>query len=195
MSKQKALAEKLVYHRKIKGWSQKELSQSSQVTVRTIQRIEKGETDPHLQTLKMLTDALGIDVNDLIGIEDPKHEDVQKKWLLLLHATPFVGFVIPLAHLFIPLFLWIHKRDDNPLYREHGRKILNFQITMTLLFVLSFVLMFWDDPNSGLLSLTLLLSVLCYIVVVTCINIFTAIRRKKSYYPLSLPFIPREQRT
>ena len=122
MDDKNKLAENLVYQRKLKGLTQKDLSDRTNVTVRTIQRIEKGETDPHLQTIKLLAAALEVEVDELMVLEDPKEENIQKKWLLLIHATPFIGFVIPLANIFIPLFLWIHKRDDNRIYREHGRK-------------------------------------------------------------------------
>ena len=33
----------LIYQRKLKGYSQQELSEKTEVTVRTIQRIEKGD--------------------------------------------------------------------------------------------------------------------------------------------------------
>ena len=60
--------------------------------------------------------------------ENPKEETILKKWLILFHGTPFLGFMIPLANVLIPLFIWIHKRDDNKIYYNHGVKIINFQI-------------------------------------------------------------------
>ena len=126
-----SIAKNLVYQRKLKGYSQEELSDKTQVTIRTIQRIEKGEVSPHLQTIKLLATALEIEVGDLLPLEDPREETIQKKWLLLLHATPVLGLVIPLCNVLFPLFLWIHKREDHPLYEKHGRAIVNFQITQT----------------------------------------------------------------
>jgi len=111
----------LIYQRKLKGYTQQELSDKTQVTVRTIQRIEKGDVNPHLQTVKLLAGALDIEVDDLLVLENPKEENIQKKWLILLHGSPFLGFVIPLSNILIPLFLWIHKREDNAIYDAHGR--------------------------------------------------------------------------
>ena len=139
MAESKSLGNNLIYQRKLKGYTQQELSEKTQVTVRTIQRIEKGEVNPHLQTVKLLAGALDIEVDDLLHLEDPKMENIQRKWLLLLHSSPFLGFVVPLSNILLPLFLWIHKREDNPVYDDHGRKIINFQISMSILYVLALV--------------------------------------------------------
>ena len=128
-----SIGKNLVYQRKLKGYIQEELSTRTEVTVRTIQRIEKGDVNPHLQTVKLLATALDIKVDDLLNLENPKAEAIQKKWLLLLHGTPLLGFVLPLCNVLFPLFLWIHKREDNALYDEHGAKIVNFHITVLIL--------------------------------------------------------------
>jgi D-alanyl-D-alanine-carboxypeptidase/D-alanyl-D-alanine-endopeptidase len=195
MDDKNRLAENLVYQRKLKGLTQKDLSDKTNVTVRTIQRIEKGETEPHLQTVKLLAAALEVEVNDLLVLDDPKEEDIQKKWLLLMHATPFIGFVVPLANIFIPLFLWIHKREDNKIYDEHGRKVVNFQLSMVSLFLLLAligILVGRVFVNWGSLF-TLMLLIIPYAVVVMLVNIFTALNSQKSYYPLSLPFIRKKK--
>ena len=134
-----SIGERLKYQRKIKGYSQEELADRTNVTVRTIQRIEKEEVSPHLNTIKLLAIALDIEVDELVALDDPKEETVKKKWLLLMHATPLAGLILPLLNVLIPLFLWIHKREDNPVYNEHGIKVINFQITVLILAILSLV--------------------------------------------------------
>lgn len=196
MDNKNKLAENLVYQRKLKGLTQKELSDRTNVTVRTIQRIEKGETDPHLQTVKLLAAALEVEVDDLIVLDDPKEEDLQRKWLLLMHATPFIGFVVPLANIFIPLFLWIHKRADNKIYDEHGRKVVNFQLSMVSLFLLLGLIGILAGRvfvNWGSL-ITVIILIIPYAVVVMVVNIFTALNNLKSYYPLSFPFIRKKRK-
>lgn len=195
MDKKNTLAENVVYQRKLKGFSQKELSDRTNVTVRTIQRIEKGETEPHLQTVKMLAAALEIDVNDLLILDDPKEEDIQRKWLLLMHATPFIGFVIPLSNIFIPLFLWIHKREDNPVYYEHGRKIVNFHITMILLFTIGVLFLLFGNRMIGGGQILLLMGIVPFAGIVMLVNTFTAVTRQKRFYPLSIPFIRKKRKS
>lgn len=180
-----SLAGNLVYQRKLKGYTQEELSEKTKVTVRTIQRIEKGEVNPHLQTVKLLASALEIEVDDLIILENPKQESIQKKWLLLLHGTPVLGMVLPLCNILFPLFLWIHKREDNRVYDIHGRAIVNFQITMTILFFLSFIALITVEKW----GFFLFMAIIPYAVIVMVINILFAVRDQKCYYPLSLPFL------
>ncbi|QCK17147.1 serine hydrolase [Mangrovivirga cuniculi] len=187
-----SLSKNLIYQRKLKGLTQKELSDRTNITVRTIQRIEKGETEPHLQTVKLLAVAMDIDVDTLLPLNNPREEDIQKKWLLLLHATPFLGSVIPLFNILAPVFIWIHKREDNKIYDIHGRKVLNFQLTMTLvfLFALSGMMFIGHLIMQGTpLMIFLFFGVLIYTFIVMCVNIYLVIKDRKCYYPLSIPFL------
>ncbi|WP_299536822.1 serine hydrolase [Ulvibacterium sp.] len=181
------LAKNLIYQRKLKGYSQEDLSEKTNVAVRTIQRIEKGNTKPHLQTIKLLAAALEIKVEDLLVLENPKIENLQKKWLLLLHGTPILGLVLPLCNVLFPLFLWIHKREDNPIYDAHGRRVINFQITMTILFLLSFIALITVEG----LGFFLFMGVIPYTLIVTILNIVTVLNAKKCYYPLAFPFLKK----
>lgn len=194
MENQDTIASNLVYQRKSKGLTQKDLSEKTNVTVRTIQRIEKGETKPHLHTIKLLAAALEIEVEDLIPLNKPKEENLQKKWLLLFHSTPLIGLVLPLLHIFIPFFLWIHKKDDNPLYEEHGRKVINFHLSMCLYLILmvifSFLLgHFFPYPNNlASLILILIAFLVPFSILFILINTFKSVKNLSCYYPFSIAF-------
>ncbi len=182
-----SMAKNLVYQRKLKGYTQEELSEKTQVTIRTIQRIEKGEVNPHLQTVKLLAIALEVEVEDLLILENPKEEVIQKKWLLLMHSVPILGFVIPLCNILIPLFLWIHKREDNTIYDVHGKAIINFHITATILYILSFIALL-ILPGAGFF---LFIAIIPYAIIVMIINVISAVNSHKCYYPLSFPFLKK----
>ncbi len=186
-----SVGKNLVYQRKRKGYTQEELSARTEVTVRTIQRIEKGDVNPHLQTVKLLATALDINVDDLLYLENPKEEAIQKKWLLLLHGTPLLGFVIPFCNVLFPLFLWIHKREDNPLYDRHGAKVVNFHITVLILYILSFVALLTIEKWGFLIFVSVV--PLCVLIVLA--NIIFAVKSYKCYYPLSIPFLRSKGRT
>lgn len=183
--KSQSLAKNLIYFRKLNGLTQERLAEKTQVTVRTIQRIEKGEVNPHLQTVQLLATALEIEVNDLLPLEDPKTETVRKKWLLLLHATPLLGVILPLANVLIPLFLWIHKREDNPIYHRHGVKVLNFQISISILAVLSFIALVTIEKWGFILFISFI--PICLVIIL--INIVFVVKANTCYYPLSFPFL------
>ena len=180
-----SIAKNLVYQRKLKGYTQEQLSEKTQVTVRTIQRIEKGEVNPQLQTVKLLATALNIEVDDLLILENPKEESIQEKWLLLIHGTPLLGSVLPLCNILFPLFLWVHKREDNSIYDVHGVKVVNFQISVTLLYIISFVV----SVNIEQWGFIFFLAMIPFNIVVIVYNLVKVINTRKCYYPLSFPFV------
>lgn len=185
-----SIAKNLVYQRKLKGYTQEELSDKTHVTIRTIQRIEKGDVNPHLQTVKLLASALGIEVENLLILENPKEEIILKKWLILLHSTPFLGFIIPFANILFPLFLWIHKREDNKIYDTHGARIINFQITISIIYLCSFVALLTIEKWGFIFFV----SVIPFSVTIMIINIIRSISSQKCYYPLSIPFFKSKKR-
>lgn len=180
-----SLSENLVYQRKLKGYTQEELADKSSVTVRTIQRIEKGEVNPHLQTVKLLASALGVTVEDLIIIEDPKQETLHRKWMLLIHGAPFFGLIIPFANVLFPLFIWISKAEDNKIYDAHGRAVVNFHGTINLMLLVS-LLSFFIMPGFNFFITG---AVFIYGIVISSINLSLALNKQTCKYPLSIPFL------
>jgi D-alanyl-D-alanine-carboxypeptidase/D-alanyl-D-alanine-endopeptidase len=186
-----SLADKLKYYRQLQGYSQEELSTKTSVTVRTIQRIEKAEVNPHLNTVKLLAVALEVHVDDLLQLENPRHETIKKKWLLLLHATPLLGIFLPLFNVLIPLFIWIHKREDNPIYDLHGRKVVNFQITVCILAIFSFISLLTLEKWGFIIFVTAI--PICIIIIL--LNIFYVLQKEVCFYPLSIPFLKIKRHT
>lgn len=180
-----SLSENLVYQRKLKGLTQEQLSDKTTVTVRTIQRIEKGDVQPHLQTVKLLAAGLEVDIDDLMVLENPNEETIKRKWMLLLHGSPFLGLIIPFASILFPLFLWIHKADDNKIYDQHGRAIVNFHSTIMLLFFLSLVSFFIIPGYNYFITAAIVL----FSLVTTIYNISSALQKGTCHYPLSFPFL------
>lgn len=52
----------------------------------------------------------------------------------LIHVSAFSKYFIPFGNFIIPLILWTAKKND-PFVDEHGRRALNFQISIFLYFV------------------------------------------------------------
>jgi len=183
--KTKSISENLIYQRKLKGLTQEDLSDKTTVGVRTIQRIEKGDVQPHLQTVKLLAVGLEVEVEDLLVLDNPNEEVVQRKWMLLLHGTPFVGLIIPFANVLIPLFIWISKAEDNKIYDAHGRAVVNFHGTINLLIVVS-LLLFFVFPG---FNFFLTGAVFLFGIIVSLMNISSALNNQTCNYPLSIPFL------
>lgn len=121
----KVLAQRIKETRKIKGMSQEQLSEESGISLRTIQRIEKGETKPRGDTLKRLSQALNTSPDELLDWRKRADRGFQtflnlSGLFFLLH--PVLGVVIPLA-------LWVLKKDKIKWVDRDGKKLLNFMIT------------------------------------------------------------------
>lgn len=114
-----------------KGLTQEELAEKTEVSTRTIQRIENGEVDPRAYTLQMIAKALEVDFS--IFTEDPSEKekdadiDTQRTWLALIHLSGMLPLFFP------TIMLWKRKKDDVKEITEHYRAVIAFQ--STILFV------------------------------------------------------------
>lgn len=64
-------------------------------------------------------------------------EKDERLWAMLAHLTSFAGHLIPFGHIGGPLLIWLLKKDTMPLVNDQGKEALNFQITMTLAFIVA----------------------------------------------------------
>ena len=64
-----------------------------------------------------------------------------RQWALIAHVAGFLGCVFPFGNLIGPLIVWQLKKEEDPFIDDQGKEALNFQITLSLLLLLCFVLM------------------------------------------------------
>ena len=122
------LAIKIKELRNRKGYSQEQLAEESKLSLRTVQRIEKGESIPRGDTLIKLTQALGVTPDDLLEWTDIE----DKGYLTLLNLSAISILIHPLLGIIIPLVMWILKREKIKFVDDTGRKLISFQITWAL---------------------------------------------------------------
>ncbi|MHA7109458.1 helix-turn-helix domain-containing protein [Sunxiuqinia elliptica] len=131
------LAIKIKNLRNRKGFTQEQLSEESKLSLRTIQRIEKGESIPRGDTLVKLTQALGVTPDDLLEWEIPEDNG----YLQLLNWSSLSFIFNPILGIVLPLVMWILKREKVKSVDDSGMKIINFQITWTLTFYLTITIL------------------------------------------------------
>lgn len=125
-----AIAKKIIHFRKLKGVTQEMLSEVTGLNVRTIQRIESGEVDPRLHTLKSIAEALGVNLEELLP-EPTQHELNQ---IAILHVTPAGFFLFPvIGNVLIPFIFWMLKREEVNGINKHAKDILNSQLTYSII--------------------------------------------------------------
>ena len=182
--------------RQQKGLTQECLAELCEVSPRTIQRIESGEVDPRAYTLHCLGEALEFD----FGEENTGNENL---WLTVLHLSSIFCILI------VPLLLWSWKKNQSYKIDQHGRLVLNFQITMTLcLFAAVFLLVAFPVAiialdESGITNLEnsavfipmmvcaplLLVAIGIFCTYQGAVNAMRALADKPVRYPLSIPFV------
>lgn len=123
------LAIRLKNFRKKKGMSQESLAEESGLSLRTIQRIEKGETNPNGESLKRIANALNVTPDDLVDWSIKE----DKKYLTYLNLSALTFILFPLLGILIPFILWTSKKEKIKGINSLGKALINFEITWTLL--------------------------------------------------------------
>ncbi len=105
--------------------SQEELSEASGISIRTIQRIEKGQVQPRPYTLRTILKALDISVEELEGSSKPAtDEKIKLNIFFLSHITVFI---LPFVYTVFLIIFW--KRNNWSEKNDWiGKKILSFHV-------------------------------------------------------------------
>lgn len=112
------------------GISQEELADLSGLSLRSVQRIEGGETTPRGDSLKRIAQALKLDITELTMpvaqaqalVPATVKPDTGIPLLMLLSAYGFMFH--PLVGLALPVLLFLLYRNTNPLVKKFGRRII-----------------------------------------------------------------------
>lgn len=144
---------KILEIRNRKGVTQERLSDLAGINLRTLQRIEKGTTEPRSDTLNRICKVLDVNVEDILDYG--KVEDL--KFLRYFHLSVLACMFIPLGSIILPLVIWLTKRDKIIGLNEQGINVLNYQILWSILFYFSFTIWAilkisnWEHANLVLL--------------------------------------------
>lgn len=185
------LAIRIKQLRKQKGMSQELLADESGLSLRTVQRIENGESNPTGDSLKKLSNALNVNPDELIDWsikEDPK-------FLTNLNLSALTFLVFPLLGILIPFVLWIPKKGKVKRLNQLGRELINFQITWTLALFLIPILLFLVSKMELIAGLSFS-SFIAYVIVLYIFNLILIMlntirigNNKSAIYRPQLPFL------
>lgn len=113
----------------------------------------------------------------------PVSDKDEKTWAMLCHLSTFAAFIFPFGNIIAPLIIWLIKKDEYPLVDDQGKEALNFQITMTVYFIASVILIFF------VIGIPLLIGLGIFDLVITIVAAIKANEGEKFRYPLSIKFI------
>lgn len=162
------LHQKISFVRKKKGLTQEQLAELTNITVRTIQRIENGDSVPRSYTLKAIAAALDVTFEELTGkTKDDNYvvspplsapcntTEEEQHFLQLLCLSCFSYLVIPWIHFLVPAYLLKRSKERTPRVVKFGRQVIKGQvywaISLSCLLLLSLAynfvsVVYIDDP-------------------------------------------------
>jgi len=133
------LGEQIASYRKKHGYSQEELSQFSGISLRTIQRVEKGTVYPRGYTLRTLAKSLEIELSHLKTEEIPLNSEVAKK-ARTLNALGLLVILFPVVSTLVQVTYWIKNKHYLSSHLP-SRKVISFQLlwVIAILFTMSLI--------------------------------------------------------
>jgi len=190
------LGQQIFQARKNKGISQEELSEISKINLRTLQRIEKGETSPHGNTLKRISEALNIPIQDLVNygfVEDTGY-------IKAMHFSGLIFVLLPIGNIILPVILWLVKKDQVKDLSYYAKKLINFQITWSIITYLPFAISIFSWTATEKLMpkfiskselIAWYLPIILYLVNFLYIVIVGILikNNRRNFFPVSIPFL------
>ena len=114
----------------------------------------------------------------------PKLDERQERtWGMGCHLASLAGFIIPFGNIIGPLVLWLIKRDESEFVNDQGKESLNFQITVTILAIVSGILII------VLIGIFLLVLVGVFSLVMIILATIKASEGEKYRYPFNIRLI------
>lgn len=107
----------------------------------------------------------------------------EKTYGMLCHLSALSGYVIPFGNIIGPLVIWLIQKDKSSYVDYHGKEALNFQISMTLYFLISIPLIL------VVIGIVLMIIVGILDIVFTIIAGIKANQGEEYRYPLTIRFV------
>ena len=107
----------------------------------------------------------------------------QRNWAMFTHLSALLGLITGVGFILGPLVLWLIKKDQMPQVNEAGKEAVNFQLTMFIAFLVSWVLVFL------LIGFLLIPLVVLFDVVMSIIAAAQTSNGTRYRYPLTIRFI------
>lgn len=102
---------------------------------------------------------------------------------VVAHLAPVIGYTVGFGQILIPLIIYLWKGKESDYVREHALESLNFQISMTIYFIVSAILMF-------VLIGFLMIAVLAVVALVAMIMATIKAYNGEAYaYPLTIRLV------
>lgn len=107
----------------------------------------------------------------------------ERQWAMICHLSALSGYIIPFGNLIVPAVIWSMKKTEFPMVDEHGKEVVNFQISFTIWMIIAGILIFL------LIGIPLLIALAVGQLVLIIIGAIKADSGELYHYPLTVRFI------
>jgi hypothetical protein len=107
----------------------------------------------------------------------------ERTWAMLCHLSVFLGFLFPFGNLLAPLVIWLIKKDEYSFVDDQGKEVVNFQISLTIYFIISILLVFI------VVGIPLLIGLVAFAVIITIVAAIKSNEGEKYRYPANIRFL------
>lgn len=105
-----------------------------------------------------------------------------RNWAMICHLAALSGYLIPFGNILGPLIIWVLKKDDDPFINDQGKEVLNFQLTMTMVFLFCAILIFI------LIGFLLVAALGIAVLILTIVGAINANEGRYYRYPMTIRF-------
>jgi len=105
-----------------------------------------------------------------------------RTWAMICHLMALSGYVLPFGNILGPLIVWAIKKDEHPFVDDQGKEAINFQLTMTLAFIVACLLIF------VLIGVPLLVALAIFDLVMIVVAAVKANDGNRYRYPATIRF-------
>lgn len=130
--------------RKAKGLTQQELADQAGVSLRTVQRIEKGTEEISGFSLRQISKVLDTPLETLImeNVDNISIDTNQIGSIKTLYLSSLCFIANPILGLIVPLVLSYLKQNKTDFYKAHLKKIIKYHGVIVLIILILFLTIF-----------------------------------------------------
>jgi len=188
------IQEQIKITRKQKGLTQQDLAERAGVSLRTIQRVEKGTEEISGFSLKQISQVLEIPLEQLImpNVNQMSIDKDQTGSIKGLYLSSLLLFVNPLLGLLVPAIIGSTKQNKSDFYKKELRKMITahalalffLSISISYLFLTGLLNItmpvFLDKILNAYVLFTIPLIYYVFIILFTAINYFNIDKKLKN---------------
>jgi uncharacterized Tic20 family protein len=104
---------------------------------------------------------------------------------MLCHLIALSGVIIPFGNIIGPVIFWMTGKKDSDFVNEHGKASVNFQMSITIFFVISVVLILLIGP----IAIAMIAGLVLYAVVMIIVNSVRAHNGEDGEYSVTIQFL------